>query len=140
MRAEYEKFFDDAQNSLEYWAQTAILDFTEELARLMNEANPAITRAELARRIGVSPQYVTKILRGNDNFTVETMTKLARAVGAVVRIHLAPDGAVVFWSHPEIVRDCSESVELDDDLETIQIQYRMESQTGAASNKSVAVQ
>ena len=107
MRPEYTRVFEDAENSFEYWAQTAILDFTEELVRLMDEANPRISRADLARRIGASPSYVTKILRGNDNFTIETMTKLARAVGAVVRIHLAPDGVMVSWSHARPAPDDS---------------------------------
>lgn len=105
MRPEYAEFLRDAENTPEYWTQTAILDFTEELSRLMGEANPPINRAELAKRIGASPSYVTKVLRGNVNFTLETMTKLARAVGAVVRIHLAPDGVIVTWTHQQVALD-----------------------------------
>jgi transcriptional regulator with XRE-family HTH domain len=139
VRPEYTQLFDDAGKSVEYWAQTAILDFTEELTRLMDEANPPISRAELARRIGASPSYITKIFRGNDNFTLETMTKLARAVGAVVRVHLAPDGVVVTWSHPQIARDDSDVVEFDE-LHTWRTPYRLESDPDAANNKSVMVQ
>jgi transcriptional regulator with XRE-family HTH domain len=54
-----------------------------------------ISRAELAQAIGTSQPYVTKILKGNVNFTLATMTKLAHAMGATLRIHLAPkDDAV----------------------------------------------
>jgi hypothetical protein len=115
MRPEYAEFLRDAEKTPEYWTQTAILDFTEELSRLMSEANPPINRAELAKRIKASPAYVTKVLRGNVNFTLETMTKLARAVGAVVRIHLAPDGVIVTWTHQRAALDQSiDDMELDD--------------------------
>lgn len=71
-----------------YWAAAAIDEFTERIAVLMEEKK--ITRSELATRLGCSPAYVTKILRGKDNFTIATMTKLARALGAELRIELRP--------------------------------------------------
>lgn len=35
-----------------------------------------ITKTELASMIGVSPSYIGKLLRGNENLTLETITKL----------------------------------------------------------------
>lgn len=35
-----------------------------------------ITQVELARQMGVSPQYVNKMLKGGENLTLETITKL----------------------------------------------------------------
>jgi transcriptional regulator with XRE-family HTH domain len=49
-----------------------------------------ITRSDLARRLGVSPAYITKVLRGNVNFTVESMVRLVRAAGGEVKIQVAP--------------------------------------------------
>jgi hypothetical protein len=40
----------------------------------------------------VSPAYITKIFRGDVNFTIETMVKLARRVGARLHLHLIPEG------------------------------------------------
>ena len=97
MRREYEQFLEEAQSSAEYWAQIAILDFTEEVCRLMSARG--VKRSELAKRIGSKPSYITKVLRGNANFTLTSMTKLARALDSVVRIHLAPSGVVVHWDH-----------------------------------------
>jgi len=91
----YSNFIRSAEESIEYWTETAITDFTEELCRRMDEEG--VSRAELAQRIGHSPAYVTKVLRGNVNFTLATITKLARALGSVVRIHLAPEGVAVEW-------------------------------------------
>lgn len=40
-----------------------------------------VSNAELARRLGKSRQYVTKILQGNANFTLESLVQIARALG-----------------------------------------------------------
>jgi len=137
VRLEYAEFLKNAEKAPEYWTQTAILDFTEELSRLMSEAKPAINRAELARRINASPSYVTKVLRGNVNFTLETMNKLARAVGAVVRIHLAPDGVVVTWSHTQVAQDhLIDDMDDLDDFPVWPISYHVGPQPDTDNNKS----
>jgi transcriptional regulator with XRE-family HTH domain len=40
-----------------------------------------ISQKELAERIGVSPQQVSKIVKGSENLTLETITKLEAALG-----------------------------------------------------------
>lgn len=82
--------FQAADKTEEYWAQRAILQFTEELSRLMEQKG--VSRAELAAAIGVSQPYITKVLKGNVNFTLATMTKLAMALGAVLHIQIVPMG------------------------------------------------
>jgi hypothetical protein len=47
-----------------------------------------ITRVALADKIGTSPAYVTKALRGDVNFTLESMTKLALAVGGRLNVEV----------------------------------------------------
>jgi transcriptional regulator with XRE-family HTH domain len=83
-----EKFailLERAQESPAYWRDIAITDFTRELHDRMRRTG--VTHAELARRMGTSRPYVTKLLTGG-NFTLETMVKLAMALDAVVRIRL----------------------------------------------------
>ena len=84
--------FDDlyrrAETHEDYWLAGAAQAFTEEVFRLMEEQG--VSRGELARRLGTSPAYVTKILRGNANFTLASMVKLARALGSELGIKLTP--------------------------------------------------
>lgn len=40
-----------------------------------------VSKAELARRLGKSRAYVTKILQGNANFTLDSLVKIAKALG-----------------------------------------------------------
>ncbi|MEJ2367974.1 MAG: helix-turn-helix transcriptional regulator [Acidobacteriota bacterium] len=85
----YAKMIEEAQQSPEYWAEIAIGDFTEELWRLLEEKN--MSRAELARRLGTSPAYITKVLRGHANFTLASMAKIAHALDSQVRVRLVPN-------------------------------------------------
>ena len=87
--------FEEAGKHLDYWVAGAEIEFTEELARVMQ--GQSVSRAELARRIGTSQAYVTKVFRGNANFTLTTMVKLSRALGMDLRLHLARQGAVTHW-------------------------------------------
>ncbi len=91
----FKALFEEAKKGETYWAATVVLEFTEELNRLM--IKNGISRSELARRLDVSPAYVTKALRGDVNFTVETMARLARAVDGKVHVHVAPEAHEVRW-------------------------------------------
>lgn len=91
----YAEFLDETQQSLDYWTEGAILDFTEGLWCAMKRRG--LSRSGLARELGTSPAYITKVLRGNANFTLRTMTKLARALNTVLHLHVADEGIVVRW-------------------------------------------
>ncbi len=94
-RKSFAELLAEAQQHDAYWVADAIYHFTEELHKLTEVRN--ISRAELARRLGVSPAYITKIFRGDVNFTVETMVRLARAVGGRLHLHLAREEQQVSW-------------------------------------------
>nr|WP_083188164.1 helix-turn-helix transcriptional regulator [Prosthecochloris sp. CIB 2401] len=44
----------------------------------------SMTQKELAVSMGVSPQQVSKILKGTENLTLETISKLERALGVII--------------------------------------------------------
>jgi transcriptional regulator with XRE-family HTH domain len=73
----------EAERHDDYRVAGLVTEFTECLSRRMEEHG--VSRTELARRLGTSQAYVTKVLRGNVNFTLATLVKLALAVGAEVR-------------------------------------------------------
>lgn len=47
-----------------------------------------MSRAELARRLHVSPQYVTKLLSGRQNFTISQLCKIANIFHRRLRIEI----------------------------------------------------
>jgi len=78
--------YAEAERHDDYWVAGLVHDFTEALVQRMEEQG--VSRALLARRLGTSQAYVTQILRGEVNLTLTTLVKLARAVGAEVRLDL----------------------------------------------------
>jgi transcriptional regulator with XRE-family HTH domain len=90
----------EAETSIEYWMHGPVVELTEDLSRRMKEQK--ISRAELARRMGTSRAYITKLLSGDANFTLQTMVKLALAVNGVLHLQIADKDAVVRWSGPAL--------------------------------------
>jgi len=92
---DFNELFEGVEETLAYKTELAVLEFTEELVARM--ACQGMSRAELARQIGCSPAYVTKILRGTTNFTLETLVKVADVLGCKIRTHLQPEGTRTHW-------------------------------------------
>jgi transcriptional regulator with XRE-family HTH domain len=83
----YRELFRRAEASPDYWNAVAAHEFVRELERRLEEQG--VSRAELARRLGTSKAYVTKVLSADANFTLATMTRLAAAVGGEVHIRIS---------------------------------------------------
>ena len=74
--------------SIEGEAEYRKLMIVEELLRLMKEQG--ISRSELAKRMGVQPSRITSMMSGSNNFTIETLVRAGRAVGADIELHFVP--------------------------------------------------
>jgi transcriptional regulator with XRE-family HTH domain len=79
---------DAARQTDAYQAEGASIRFTEDLVARMKASG--LTRSALAEKIGSSPAYITKILRGDTNFTLDSMVKIASALGCELTIGLRP--------------------------------------------------
>jgi plasmid maintenance system antidote protein VapI len=91
----FAELFARARKLVAYRVEGAIMEFTEELCKLMHIQG--VTKTELAQRLGCKPAYITKLLSGQNNFTIQTMVKTADAIGAEIRIHLQPAGVQSHW-------------------------------------------
>lgn len=78
MNQKQSNVLDRFRDTLDYEVAKVELAFTESLETLMQQRG--VNKSELAKRIHTSPAYITKILRGSTNFTLETMVKLVRAL------------------------------------------------------------
>jgi len=87
----FKELFEEARKSEEYWIAYAKLDFTEDLYRLMEERG--MKKADLAKKIGKSSAYITKVFKGNANFTLETMVRLVRVLGGKLKIGVEKEEA-----------------------------------------------
>jgi len=82
----FSRLYQEAERHQDYWVAGAILEFTESVVREM--ARRGLTRTALAERLGATPAYVTKILRGKVNFTLATMVRLSHALGTDLHVRL----------------------------------------------------
>jgi transcriptional regulator with XRE-family HTH domain len=81
-----QQFIESAQQDDAYWVEQAKIDFALALDQHRKRQN--MTLGELAQKLGTSPAYITKVFRGDCNFTIETMVKLASATGTQLDIQL----------------------------------------------------
>jgi transcriptional regulator with XRE-family HTH domain len=95
----FKQMLAEARRMPKYWEEGAILEFTEALYIAMEEQR--VTRAELARRLGTSQAYITRVLSGNANFTLKTMAKLALALGLQLEVGLGPQRLPSAAANPE---------------------------------------
>ena len=77
-----------ARETHAYRAEGASIRFTEDLVAAMKSSG--LTRSALADKIGTSPAYITKILKGETNFTLDSMVKIANALNCELAIGLTP--------------------------------------------------
>lgn len=89
------QWFDDIKDTAGYVADHAKLDFAADIERHMESIG--MTRSELAAKIGHAPSYITKVLRGDANLTIESMAKLSHALGCKLSIHVADNKAKTRW-------------------------------------------
>lgn len=82
----FRQFLREAKQRDSYWIEKTKADFAVAIDRIL--AKTGVNQRELAAKLGTSPAYITKVLRGNSNLTIESMVKLARAVGGNLSIQV----------------------------------------------------
>ena len=84
----YKALLREAKRTESYWVEALKVDIAASLAKLA--AQQQITKVDLAAKLGTSKAYITKVFRGDTNFTIETLVKIAGAVDARVVVDLVP--------------------------------------------------
>ncbi len=75
-----------------YYEEVLILDVTQEIYRLMEEAG--VSKADLARMLGVSKSNITQQLRGSTNMSLRRVADVLLALGAQLEVKAVPLAAV----------------------------------------------
>ena len=69
-----------------YTTESVAVAFMVEInARMLAQG---ISNVELAQRMGTTRSYITRLFRGSTNLSVQTMTRLAAAVGCSVKVQV----------------------------------------------------
>ena len=109
---------EDAQwrRDNEYWLKYSRY-ITLQVMRAMDEQS--VTRVELAKRMGCTQQYVSNLLKGSSNMTLETIARLENALNIdLIKSALTyVRGYSVSPSRPQYLND-SAGKKLDPDIKT----------------------
>ena len=79
-------FVDEAKQTDAYWVESAKLEFALALDQQRRAAG--LSYADLAKKMGTSAAYISKVFRGDTNLTIESMVKLARATGGQLDVRI----------------------------------------------------
>lgn len=88
-------WYENLDQDNDFWTESAKIDFAVAMEQIMSKSK--LSKSDLARRIGSSPAYITKVLRGDSNLTINTMVKLARAADGSLHLHISPQNHAVRW-------------------------------------------
>lgn len=88
-------FVESAKEKDSYWVEHAKFDFAMDLVGLLHKSG--MSNNEFAERINVKAPYISKVLRGDENLTIQTMVKLVRALKGKLNIHVSEEDCHVRW-------------------------------------------
>lgn len=72
--------FAEAETRDEFHVAGVKIEIAEQISRMMEKRN--ITQSDLARKLGKNRAYISKILKGTTNFTIETLVLIGRKLEA----------------------------------------------------------
>ena len=84
----FKKLLEKHKNDPEYKLEGIILRVSEKIAGIMEDRH--MTRGRLAERLGCSPAYVTKLLKGSENLTLKKLFEVSSALEADLVIDMVP--------------------------------------------------
>lgn len=94
----FAELFHRLAESEDYLIDALKVEIAEQIYAAMEQQN--VKKAELARRLGTSRAYVTKLLQGNVNFTIDSLVKVARVLDCQLDIQLAYKHLERHWEQP----------------------------------------
>ena len=78
-------FDETAEDRREIARERLLIRATEQINQALEDRG--VTRAEMARRLGVAPSEITMRLRGTRNLTLATISDMLDALGYDVEVH-----------------------------------------------------
>lgn len=91
----FEEELKKLENNIDALAYKYILDFSETVLDILDQKDIKNKNKFLAKKLGASPAYISKLFNGRTNFTVKKLVEIAKAVDYDLVINLRPKLVVV---------------------------------------------
>jgi transcriptional regulator with XRE-family HTH domain len=86
----FEEELKKLENNNDALVYKYILDFSENVLIILNKNGIKNKNKFLAKKLNVSPAYISKLFNGKTNFTVKKLVEIANAVDYKLEINLRP--------------------------------------------------
>lgn len=105
------KELEEYQNDPAFELEVLLLEVNRQISSLMDDCG--VRKSELAQRLGVSRAFVTKVLRGESNITLQTLVRIANALEAKFTVRIARRGGDTRWieQYPRSAKDSPSHLE-----------------------------
>ncbi len=87
----YKEAFQQAHRSPAFWTEKAILGITQQIAATMKRLG--LSQKAVAEKIDKKATFLSRVLSGQHNVTVETLALLAHAMDMHIEMKLVPNSA-----------------------------------------------
>lgn len=88
INSRYKQAMERAKESPAFWTESALLNIARHFLARMKEMG--VNQATLAEKMGKKTPYISRLLSGRHNVTVETLSTAAHALGMKIDIRLEP--------------------------------------------------
>jgi transcriptional regulator with XRE-family HTH domain len=94
VKTKFDKFISDPKRRQIYERESLAFNAAELISDLMEEQ--AVSKSELAGKVGVTKSHITQLLGGSRNMTMHSLADLAFALGCKVELKTTPLGDLAF--------------------------------------------
>jgi transcriptional regulator with XRE-family HTH domain len=94
--ATFAQMVKELEQSGQLYVECAKTGIAEHIHSAMKREH--VSKAELARRLGKSRAYITQILQGSVNFTIETLVRVATVLNCELDMKMSPKSMVSHWN------------------------------------------
>ncbi len=84
----YKNIIDELKETIEYKIESISFDISIQIYKQMEKLG--LSKKDLAERLNVSKSYITQLLKGKSNITLETLIKVADALELEPKVELVP--------------------------------------------------
>ena len=104
----FERLMQDEEYARASRQQELIVDVTEAIYKIMDEKN--ISKADLAKKAGLSKSRITKLLDVSSNITLRSIADIAHALGVKPKVYI--DAKDSYYANTSHVSDWSSASEM----------------------------
>jgi len=83
----FSTLYAELEGTPDYEAAGLRIEVAEKINDALASGPEKVSKAELARRLGVNRAWVTRILQGKENLTLHTMARIGCALGFRWNVH-----------------------------------------------------